>query len=373
MKWVFWLSLAIIAYAYFGYIAWLWLRVRLRPNPTHSSPHLVPVSVVLVVHNEADAIERKLHRLLTLNYPPEQMQIVVVSDGSTDETDRILKQFSTTSRLHILLNPKSRGKSACINDAVERATGEIVVFVDARQQIEWDAVRNLLENFADPNVGCVSGELMLGCGDSDNLAGGLGMYWRFEKKIREMESATGSVIGATGALYAVRRSLLVTIPEGTILDDVYIPMHALRSGSRVVFEARARVWDIPHQGTTREFARKVRTLSGNYQLLCLAPWLLTAKNPVWFRFVSHKLLRLIVPFALVALFLSSLALVQPLYRIALAGQVAFYGLSVFSLFGPKHGLLARAADAAFALVMLNAAAVVALGNFAIGRKVVWAR
>src|SRR5207247_9241227 len=143
-----------------------------------------------------------------------------------------------------------------------------------------------VEDFAVPAVGCVSGELMLGEPDSGESAQGMGLYWRIEKQIREMESASGSVIGATGAIYAVRRSLLAPIPPETILDDVYIPMNVVRQGSRVIFDPRARAWDLPHLGTGREFARKVRTLSGNYQLLQLAPWMLTSANPVRFEFVS---------------------------------------------------------------------------------------
>src|SRR5208283_1001670 len=125
--------------------------------------------------------------------------------------------------VRILFSNDSRGKAAGLNDATGAATGEIVVFTDARQQIEPDAVRFLLENFTDPEVGCVSGELMLGDPDSGETTQGLGLYWRIEKRIREMESAAGSVIGATGALYAVRRSLLVKLPPDTILDDLYIP------------------------------------------------------------------------------------------------------------------------------------------------------
>jgi cellulose synthase/poly-beta-1,6-N-acetylglucosamine synthase-like glycosyltransferase len=188
-----------------------------------------------------------------------------------------------------------------------------------------------------------------------------------------MESASGSVIGATGALYAVRRSLLVKLPPEIVLDDVYIPMHVLRQGARVVFDSRARAWDAPDQGLEREFSRKVRTLSGNYQLFELAPWLLGRANPGWFRFVSHKLVRLLVPFALIGLLISSLVLPSAIYRTALVLQLAFYGLGAWALIGPKRGLLARAANAAFALVLLNAAAVVATANFVTGRKVLWAR
>src|SRR5207253_7254897 len=180
-------------------------------------------------------------------------------------------QYARHERIRVILNQESRGKAGGLDDAIKVARGEIVVFTDARQAIELDAVRLLAENFADSAVGCVSGELMLGNPGTGEAAKGLGLYWLIEKKIRELESASGSVVGATGALYAVRRELLVPLPSETILDDVYLPMQVLRQGARVVFEPRARAWDAPNLGTGREFARKVRTLSGNYQVVQLAP------------------------------------------------------------------------------------------------------
>jgi biofilm PGA synthesis N-glycosyltransferase PgaC len=234
-------------------------------------------------------------------------------------------------------------------------------------------VRLLVENFADPTVGCASGELMLGDPDSGETVKGMGLYWRIEKKVREWEASTGSVVGATGALYAVRRNLLVPVPPETILDDVYVPMQIARQGSRVVFDPRARAWDMPDLGTGREFARKVRTLSGNYQLLQLAPWLLGAENPLRFQFVSHKLLRLLAPFALATALLTSLFLREPFYRVALGLQVAFYGLGLLAMTQLARGPLARLADPAFTFVVLNTAAVVAFANFVTRRRAVWIR
>ena len=187
------------------------------------------------------------------------------------------------------------------------------------------------------------------------------------------ESKSGSVVGATGALYAVRRDLLSPLPPETILDDVYIPMQVAQQGFRVVLDMRARVWDIPDQGREREFSRKVRTLSGNYQLLQLAPWLLTGRNPLLFEFVSHKLLRLLIPVALVATLISSALLPLPIYRVALALQLAFYGLSLLTLMPWKGGPIARLADASLTFVVLNTAALVALVNFVTGRKAAWGR
>lgn len=374
MKWIFWGAAFLIAYTYVGYIGGLWLRARLFPLPVLRAPQEPRISVVMVVRNEEQFLDCKLRNLLDLDYRPESCEIVIVSDGSTDGTEAILREHLRDPRVQVILNQLSRGKASGLNDALERAHGDIVVFTDARQKIERGALRLLVENFADPEVGCVSGELMLGDPATGETGQGVGLYWRMEKSIRELEAASGSVVGATGALYAVRRELLTALPEGTILDDVYIPLQVLRQGRRVVFEQRARAWDSPDVAGRSEFARKVRTLSGNYQVMQLLPWVLSDQNPVLIRFVSHKLLRLSVPFALIAMLIASLWLRTPLYRIALVLQLAFYGMGFLALARVlKAGILGRAADAAGTFVLLNAAAVVAFVNFVAGRKIAWGR
>ncbi len=214
---------------------------------------------------------------------------------------------------------------------------------------------------------------MLGDPESGESGKGMGMYWRVEKKIREMESDSGSVIGATGAFYAARRELLGAVPDQLLLDDVYIPLTILRQHRRVLFDSRARAWDVPDLGSTREFARKVRTLSGNYQLVQVAPWLLTSENPARFQFISHKLMRLVSPFALATVFISSLLLTHPVYRFALVLQIFLYGLSLMAVTSLALGPLSRVADAALTFVLLNTAALVAFANFVTGRKVAWTR
>ncbi len=374
MTWIFWGSAFLIAYTYVGYAAWLWLQAQLFPWPVMRMRQELPISIVMVVRNEERVLEDKLRNLLTLDYPSERCQIVVVSDGSTDRTEEILREHAGNPRVQVVMNQLSRGKASGLNDAFDLAHGDLVVFTDARQKIEPGALRLLAESFADPNVGCVSGELMLGDLDSGETGRGMGLYWRIEKQVRELEAASGSVVGATGALYAARRDLLTAVPEGTILDDVYIPLQVVKQGKRVVFEPRARAWDSPDLGGGLEFARKVRTLSGNYQLVQLMPWVLSTQNPVLFRFVSHKLLRLVAPFALAAMFIASLWLKAPLYRVALILQLAFYGLGIVAMARLlKRGPVARAADAAATFVLLNTAAVVAFANFVSGRKAAWSR
>jgi cellulose synthase/poly-beta-1,6-N-acetylglucosamine synthase-like glycosyltransferase len=333
----------------------------------------------MVVRNEEAVIARKLENLLTLDYPQAKLDLVVVSDGSSDRTPAILADYARDSRvrtrLRTLIKPASEGKAAGLNDAIQLATGDVLLFTDARQQIESNALRLLIENFADPDVGAASGELMLGDPTSGETGKGMGLYWRIEKKIRELESASGSVVGATGAIYCARRTLLdgSLLPESTILDDVLLPMQIVRKGSRVIFDARARAWDSPDLGEGREFSRKVRTLSGNYQLLQLAPWLLSSENPIRFEFITHKLSRLAVPFALLALLIASIFLPQPFYRAALGVQLAFYALSLAALAGVKIGPLSRIADPARTFVVLNSAAMVAFINFVTGRKAIWVR
>ena len=333
----------------------------------------------MVVRNEEAVIAHKLENLLTLDYPQAKLDVVVVSDGSTDRTPAILADYARDSRvrtrLRTLMKPASEGKAGGLNDAIKLATGDVLLFTDARQRIESSALRLLIENFADPDVGAASGELMLGDPANGETGKGMGLYWRIEKKIRELESASGSVVGATGAIYCARRTLLDAslLPESTILDDVLLPMQIVRQGSRVIFDSRARAWDSPNLGEGREFSRKVRTLSGNYQLLQLAPWLLSSQNAIRFEFISHKLSRLAVPFALLALLIASIFLSQPFYRAALGAQLAFYALSLAALAGVKSGPLSRIADAARTFVVLNSAAMVAFINFVTGRKAVWVR
>jgi cellulose synthase/poly-beta-1,6-N-acetylglucosamine synthase-like glycosyltransferase len=310
--------------------------------------------------------------LAELNYPPERYEVIVVSDGSSDSTNQILT-LQANNRVRVLLVPDRQGKASALNRGIQEAQGEIIVFTDARQIIEPDALSCLVASFADPSVGCVSGELMLGERDWAASGDGLGLYWRIEKKIRQWEGASGSVVGATGAVYAARKDLLVPLPAGTLLDDVYLPLHVARQGKRVLFEPRARAWDRPAASLRGEFRRKVRTLTGNYQLLQIAPWLLTRANPVRFEFVCHKLLRLLVPFALTGVLFGSMFLPGVAYKLVLALQLLFYGSTLMVVLQFRLGSAIRLGNTAIAFVVLNAAAFVALFCFLTGKKDLWVR
>ncbi len=372
MRILFWSSLALIVYAYAGYPCALALAAWLRPRRIRKRPVTPPapgVSIVIAARNEASRLPRRLENLLALPYPGPR-QIIVVSDGSTDDTSRVLARFPQIELVEI----EASGKAAALNAGVARARHDLLVFADTRQTFAGDALLEMVANFADPEVGGVTGELVLDCerpsnGPIDsNVAEGVGLYWRYEKWLRRQESLVHSTLGATGAIYALRRSLWQPLPSGTLLDDVLAPMRVVLGGSRVVFEERAKAQDQVAGDGGEEQRRKVRTLAGNYQILGLEPRLLHPfANPVWLQYISHKVAaRLIVPFALIALMVSSAALVQQaaVYAVALTAQVFFYGLAAF---GAVFGAATRAARVAYAFVVMNVASVQAFFAVASGR------
>ncbi len=370
MKWVFWVSAGLITYVYAGYPFWVYLRSQLRPRLWRQEDIFPTVSVLLVVHNEAERIEEKLRNLLELDYPTDRLEILVVSDGSQDMTNAILAGYGG-ERLRVFQCPVQHGKAAGLDLGIKQALGEIVVFTDVRQRLEKASVRFLVSNFADPTVGCVAGDLVLREEGQTGTQAGIGFYWRYEKWIRKCEARIDSAVGVSGGLYAVRQKLLTTLPKGTILDDLYIPLDVVRQGYRSVFDSRARARDALPQSHRREFQRKVRTLTGNYQLLQLAPWLLRAENRVRFQFISHKLLRLLVPVFLITLFLSSLGLAADPFFLGLTLlQAGFYVCAALGLWlRPKR--LQRLLGGPAAFCLLNGAAVMGLVYFAFSRDPLW--
>ena len=369
MKLVFWLAAAAIAYAYVGYLLLLAVLVRLRPKPVTREAYAPFVSIIIAAHNEADCLPAKLANLGQLRYPADKLQTIIVSDGSTDATADLLLEHAARfpGTLQPVLLPRPGGKAAALNCAVTHTASDLLVFMDARQMIQPDALEHLTACFADPAVGAVSGELLLDA-PPDAASDGVGIYWKIEKAVRRLESATGSVVGVTGALYAMRRELFTPLPSGTLLDDVWVPMHVARAGYRVLFEPLATARDRIFSAPGKEFSRKIRTLTGNYQLLRLAPWLLTWHNPLLFRLISHKLLRLVVPFLLLLMLAISAAIPGVLYKALFLGQLLFYGLAALGTLFPACRRVKPVAIAA-TFTMLNLAAALALWKFARGRKV----
>jgi cellulose synthase/poly-beta-1,6-N-acetylglucosamine synthase-like glycosyltransferase len=360
------LSLAIIAWTYAGYPALMWWRARRHAIAIARGAIRPRVTVVIAAWREAATIKRKLRSVAEQSYPAELLDVVVACDGSDDDTPYFANAGGGAlgQRLHVIALTEHRGKATALNTAVAAAQGEVLVFTDARQPLSRDAVERLVEDFADRAVGVVGGELVL-AGDAP-----AGAYWRYEAALRRWESQAGSMIGVSGALYALRRELWRPLPAETILDDVLVPMRARLRHKRVVLEPRAQAFDQAAE-TAQEFRRKVRTLSGNFQLLALEPALLSpTRNPSWFGFVSHKLLRLCVPWAMLAALVSS-ALMPGLLGALLFGlQCAAYSLALMRLVGA--GQASRLARLCETVVVLNVAALVGTLRFLRhGRRLQW--
>jgi len=368
---LFWMSLIGILYTYLGYPALIWMLAWLRPRPWTSGPIFPSVSVVLAVHNGAALLPRKIEHLLRLDYPHIK-EIILVSDGSTDGTAELLAGQSNP-RLTAIILTEHCGKAVAVNAGVARATGDVILFVDIRPEIAVGAIQQLVSNFADPTVGCVAGELILRkeCHD-DASAAVSGVYWRYEKWIRTCESICGSPVGVYGGFYAIRRELAVPQPPGMILDDMFQPLSIIRQGYRSVLDPQAYVYDTWPTKIEKEFHRKVRTLAGNFQLFQLAPWTLTTRNPVLFQLVSHKVMRLVVPYLMVLLLISTLALSRgSLLYAAFAGfQIVSWTVAIAAL-RYKIPLLHRVAAPASALFVLMAAAVAGLYRFLFTRGPLW--
>jgi cellulose synthase/poly-beta-1,6-N-acetylglucosamine synthase-like glycosyltransferase len=300
------------------------------------------------------------------------MEIEIVSDGSTDGTDDILKELRGP-HVKCFRCSEHSGKAAALNLGMQWATGEILLFLDIRPWIERDALQLLISNFADPSVGCVAGELVLREDGHDAGAKAIGgLYWRYEQWIRNCEAKVDSPLGVYGGYSAIRRKRASALPEGTILDDMLQPLSVIRQGYRSVLDLRARVYDIWPKSLRGEFHRKVRTLAGNFQLLQIAPWLLSRENRLRFELISHKLMRLLVPILMVILLASSASLASHsvLYMGALASQIVFYLLAALGS-ARNIPILTRVAAPASAFCMLNAAVVVGLYKFLFTRGPLW--
>lgn len=368
----FWFAACLLLYTYAGYPLWMYLRSRLQPRPQRQGSIFPTVSIILAVHNGAALLRQRVAHLLSLDYPQDRLEIAIVSDGSTDGTDDILKEFQDP-HVKCLRCPVHSGKAAALNLGMQSATGEILLFLDIRPWIESNALQLLISNFEDPRVGCVAGELVLRDDGHDAGAKAVGgLYWRYEQWIRSCEAKVDSPLGVYGGFYAVRRKLASALPAGTILDDMLQPFSVIRQGYRSVLDLRARVYDVWPKSLRGEFHRKVRTLAGNFQLIQLAPWLLSRQNRLRFELISHKLLRLLVPILLGILLISSswLANRSWLYAGACAAQIAFYVLAAIGA-GRGIPILLRIAAPASAFCMLNAAVVIGFYKFLFTRGPLW--
>ncbi len=369
---LFWLAAVLIVFHYLGYPLLIALLARLWPRPHQSDESLRPtVSLIIAAYNEERVIEAKIRNSLALDYPAERLQIIVVSDGSSDATPEIVRRYADRGVIGLHL-PERRGKTAALNRAVAHSRADIIVFSDANNDFSADAIRALVRHFADATVGGVSGLKQIKAATDRASTEGDGLYWRYESKIKQAESRFGSITGGDGEIFAIRRTLYRTIDERVINDDAAITFEIVKRGYRVLYDTQARSYEYASIKIRDDFYVKVRMVAGGFQTVA-HEWrrLLLPRSAFDACFLAHKLLRWIIPELLLIVFIGAIALSGQAFYLALAVlQIAFYGLALYGW--RRGGQVASVIYIPFYFAAMNLAAFYGLVRFISKRQgVAW--
>lgn len=362
--------MVLIFYTIIGYPTLQWLLARIIPSPIDKKFMREPISVIVCAKNEANLVTARIKNIFSMNYPPDLIEIIIVSDGSTDGTNEAVLAFKD-HRIKIVQLALPSGKAVALNTGIKAASHEYLLFADARQSFHPDVAQRLIDHFHDPKIGAVSGRLIIRPEQEQSSGAALGIgssYWSYEVWLRNCEATSGSVVGVTGAIYALRKECFTPLAAGTILDDLLIPLRVANLGFRIAYDAGAIAVDKKSLHNTSELARKVRTLYGNLQLIRIAPDLfLPWRNRLWFRFFSHKILRLFLPAMLAGCLFASFFSGGIMTVFGLV-QLACWAGAYVSL---KTGNSSMPGKALSGFLLLNLAALLAWKCFFTGSENVW--
>jgi cellulose synthase/poly-beta-1,6-N-acetylglucosamine synthase-like glycosyltransferase len=377
---VFWVCLLLIAYTYvfypmilfFAYSLaqvrrdWSYLTGRRNRRASLLTPEQLPaVTLIVPAYNEQACLPDKIQNLLQIEYPAEKLEIVLVSDGSTDRTNEIISSLGHPS-VRVVLLPERRGKASALNLAISEAHHDILICSDASTLLAPDAVKKLVRHFSSPQVGVVCGALEFGRTPESQQTEGV--YWKYESMLRLMEARLGATLTASGALFALHRRAFRLLDPGTVIEDFVIPMNARGLGYAVHYDPEATATDIAASSVSGEFSRRVRLAVGSFRAL---KGFLRADLGAFtgVAFVSHKLLRWVLPFLLIALLVSNVFLLEKqVYRAALFGELLFY-LWAYVGFVCRHRMnRVRYALIGYFLMAMNLAFLVGFFRFLAGRE-----
>lgn len=361
---VFAISLLTAVYFSLGYPLILACLARLFPNPVDKRFSPRTVSVVMAVRNGERWIADKLSSIFDQNYPRELIQVIVVSDGSTDGTEEIVASYC--GRGVELLHIEHSGKAAALNAAMKRATGDVLFFNDVRQPLHRDSLHHLVACLGDPKVGAACGQVLFLSGEGHPH---IGVYWRYEFWLRRNLSQLDSLLAGT-CFYVMRRELAESIPAGTLLDDSWLPLSAFLRGYRFVLDQEAIAFEYPNS-LRSEFQRKVRTLAGIYQIVMLRPKLLSAQNRMRFHFVSYRLGRVLLPFLFLAAFAASFKLPSMARGPILCSWLALVSLALADLVLPETLRSKRLTSVVRTFFVLMAASLCAVAIFFVPPTTLW--
>jgi cellulose synthase/poly-beta-1,6-N-acetylglucosamine synthase-like glycosyltransferase len=343
MEIIFWCSIAVIVYSYFIYpliliifsaikqaisdTRYLWTKSQRRVVDKDNLP---PVSIIIAAYNEESCIKARVENLLSLDYPQDKLTILIGSDGSQDNTAEILTSFDHVNlKIHIF--EENRGKMSVLNDLVEQANSDYIVFSDANTHFNKNTIENLVRHFDHDDIGAVCGELHLVDVDSGDNKDNI--YWRYEQVLKFHEARLNALQGANGAIYAIRKELFIPLPANTIVDDFQIAMNIAKQGARLIYDPEAIAIEEIAPNLRAEEGRRVRIGLGNYQAFFCMPW---ALNPLlgwrFIAYISHKVCRWFVPHLMLIALISNLWLItMPIYQLLFIGQIVFYAIAFYGI------------------------------------------
>lgn len=373
---LFWSIVAVILYTYIGYFLLLKILSRRKnyqlqtpedflslaseledPDYARRTDELKSITMIIPAFNEERVIRDKLENCLWLDYKRDKLEILIASDGSTDRTNEIVREYAAQDpAIRLVAYPERRGKTSVLNDTIPQARGEIVVLSDASSLLSIDSLQMLARHFYDETIGCVGGTYKLIDVGADTHADSEGAYWRYETAIKASQGKLAALLGAHGALYAFLQRTFRPLPPHAINDDYLIPAQIMAQGYKVVYEAEAVGLELSRSDRSGEYKRRVRIMAGNFQQVALLRHLLTPRHRhIAFHFFSHKVLRLIVPFLMVLLLAINivLALHSPFYLWLLGGQVLFMLASLLGYLGERWGLRFKLFYIAFYFSLIN--------------------
>ena len=367
---VFWLAVIAVLYTYIGYPVLLFVLNRFRSRPVQRAPYLPTVTVIITAYNEERDLPAKLENTLSLNYDPELLEIIVASDCSSDRTDEIVNSFA--SRSVILHRQNERlGKTAAQNAAVELARGEVILFSDATTLYEPDVLKTIVPSFADQSVGCVAGKLIYVDAQNTSIGRGARSYWGYETFLKQLESNVCSLIGASGCLYAVRRSAYVPL-YNEACSDFIIATTMVEQGLRAVYEPGALCWEETNQAAQKELQMRVRVIAQTYTDLWRHRAMLNPMRSGFYavQLISHKILRYLIPVFMILLLVTSAVLATGswFFTVVLALQVFMYGVIGLSWILSKFGVSNRLVALPAYFFLANLAALIAFYKFVKGER-----
>lgn len=380
MTYIFWIGLFIIFYAFFGYGILLYMLVKIRVilkgkrmDAMKALSHEWPaVTIVVAAYNEADCIRDKIVNTLALEYPVDKINYLFVTDGSSDNTPDIIREYPA---IHLLHQPGRSGKIVAVHRAMKEVTTEVVVFTDANTLLNTQALKNICRHYADKKVGAVAGEKRVNVDAVSDATAGEGFYWKYESALKRWDSELYSVVGAAGELFSVRTSLYQPVSTNSILDDFMISMLIAKKGYRIVYEPEAYATENSSANVTEELKRKIRIAAGGIQSIC---WLTSLLNPfkypvLSFQYISHRVLRwTIVPFLMILVLLLNIAIVAKgggiIYQLLLLAQAAFYILATAGWIMETKKIKIKLLFIPYYFCMMNYAVLTGIKRFLSGKQ-----